>query len=200
MIELNTFATCSIATHYYHHLHYAIAIEVPTNIHQPHTHQPPEETHYKVRTSYRIAGYKTPISSARITNTKLHSTPFPPTHSPRKSSIMADIEKRETEPMESRATEDDRERQPEQEPETEAAAEGEGELGIERDRRHARHQGECRPGQGEERGIRRADAAGTGGERRAQEEESYDDLEDVHRGSPIECSGKAMYPLSQRPR
>lgn len=126
MIELNTFATCSIATHYYHHLHYAIAIEVPTNIHQPHTHQPPEETHYKVRTSYRIAGYKTPISSARITNTKLHSTPFPPTHSPRKSSIMADIEKRETEPMESRATEDDRERQPEQEPETEAAAEGEG--------------------------------------------------------------------------
>jgi polyadenylate-binding protein 2 len=40
---------------------------------------------------------------------------------------MADVEKRETEPMETRATEDDRERQPEQVPEAEAAGEGEGE-------------------------------------------------------------------------
>jgi polyadenylate-binding protein 2 len=46
---------------------------------------------------------------------------------------MADIEKRDSEPMESRATEDDRERQPEQEqePETEAAGEGDDEEEIE---------------------------------------------------------------------
>jgi polyadenylate-binding protein 2 len=49
----------------------------------------------------------------------------------RTSPTMADIEKREPEPLESRLTEDDREREPEQEAEREPAGEGDDEEEIE---------------------------------------------------------------------
>ena len=57
----------------------------------------------------------------------------------------------------------------------------ERELGVEHDRRHARHQGECRAGQREERGVGRADAPRARGERGADQQEDDDGLEDAHR-------------------
>ena len=54
-----------------------------------------------------------------------------------------------------------------------------GELGVQAHDRRAGHQGQTGTGQGQKRGIRRPDPPGQGSQRRADQEEDDDGLEDV---------------------
>lgn len=105
-----------------HHATPLLALDTTTGIHQYHT-----PTARNENTEYvQLASYKLHPSTARIPTPSSTALPSPRDLPQTTSLIMADIEKREAEPLEPRATEEDRERQPEQEPEAEAAGEGEG--------------------------------------------------------------------------